>query len=330
MTTKPLAITTGEPAGIGPDLILSLASSTLPNHVVIADPSLMAERAKKLNSPVTLKIIEDLSQVTPHQANQLYVFPVECSYPTIPGKLDKKNASYVLACLNAATQGCIKGDFSAMVTGPVHKGIINDADIPFTGQTEFIAKQCHDAETVMMLANDKLRVALATTHLPLKDVSHAITGDTITSKLTILHEDLTKKFNIPSPTILVSGLNPHAGEQGYLGREEIDIIEPCLNKLRKQGYKIIGPLPADTLFTEKYLTQADAVFVMYHDQGLPVLKYAGFGESINITLGLPIIRTSVDHGTACELAGTGKAHANSLLAAIHLATQLADNYDKHR
>lgn len=326
-TMKPLAITTGEPAGIGPDLILSIASQSLPNHVVIADPALLARRAEELNLAVTIKAVDNPSACHDHEPGQLQVYPIRSQAPTIPGKPDKRNADYVLNCLELAAQGCLQGKFAAVITGPVHKAIMNEANIPFTGQTEFFAQQCHVKNTVMMLTNSALRVALATTHLPLKEISQAITEESITAKLQVLHDDLITKFNIPKPHILVSGLNPHAGEQGHLGREEIDIIEPSLEKLRQQGYHLTGPLPADTLFTEKYLSQADAVFAMYHDQGLPVLKYAGFGQGVNITLGLPIIRTSVDHGTACDLAGTGKASPDSLLAAIHCATQLVKNYD---
>jgi len=239
------------------------------------------------------------------------------------GILDSRNAPYVLQCLRLATEGCLKGDYAALVTGPVHKGIINDAGIPFSGHTEFLA-ELSNSYPVMMLTCPGLRVALATTHLPLRDVSDAITPELLLQVIQILHADLQAKFQINDPKILVCGLNPHAGESGHLGTEEMNIIAPVLETLRQQGLQLLGPLPADTLFTPRYLDQADVILAMYHDQGLPVLKHKGFGHAVNITLGLPFVRTSVDHGTALELAGSGKAGVGSLLAAIHQAAQMAN------
>jgi 4-hydroxythreonine-4-phosphate dehydrogenase len=241
----------------------------------------------------------------------------------IAGQLNHNNASYVLQTLDAAIASCQSGDCQAMVTGPVQKSIINEAGISFSGHTEYLADKTNSATVVMMLATNQLRVALATTHLPLREVADAISGELLTQVLNVLHSDLQSKFNIAEPVILVCGLNPHAGENGHLGREEIEIIEPVLHQLREQSMNIIGPLPADTLFTNKHLQAADAVLAMYHDQGLPVLKYQGFGRAANITLGLPIIRTSVDHGTALDLAATGTADNGSMVTAIAVALQMA-------
>jgi 4-hydroxythreonine-4-phosphate dehydrogenase len=249
----------------------------------------------------------------------LQIIPVPLQAPVRSGKLDKSNAAYVLQTLDIAVQGCLQQDFHAMVTAPVHKGIINDAGIPFSGHTEYLAEKCHCDQVVMMLATEGLRVALVTTHLPLANVSRAITDDKLQSVITILNHELQHRMGITQPKIYVCGLNPHAGEGGHLGMEEIEIIEPALEQLRQRGIQLYGPLPADTLFTPKYLQHADAVLAMYHDQGLPVLKHMGFGRAINITLGLPIIRTSVDHGTALDLAGTGKADVSSLKLAIDTA-----------
>jgi 4-hydroxythreonine-4-phosphate dehydrogenase len=256
---------------------------------------------------------------------------VKCAETVTPGKLNKANAPYVLETLTRATKGCITGEFDAIVTAPLHKGIINDAGIPFTGHTEFLAKLTNATLPVMMLAanyqtkdnkNNSLRVSLATTHLPLKDVSAAISKHTLSQVIEILHHDLQTKFGIKKPHILICGLNPHAGESGHMGMEEIETITPVIENYKAKGMNLTGPLPADTLFTPKYLDTADAVLAMYHDQGLPVLKYVGFGHAVNITLGLPIIRTSVDHGTALDLAGTGKAHLGSLIAAIDAAKKM--------
>ena len=250
--------------------------------------------------------------------------PARLASQEVPGLLNVNNAAYVLKTIDLATKGCLAGLFDAMVTGPVHKGIINDAGITFTGHTEHIASNT-GGHPVMMLSTPGLRVALATTHLPLAKVSQAITHDLLRSVLTSLNHDLEQRFGIMSPKILVCGLNPHAGENGYLGREEIEIIEPALRELREDGLQLIGPLPADTIFTPKYLNNADAVLAMFHDQGLPVLKYAGFGNAVNITLGLPIIRTSVDHGTAIDLAGSGQVDLGSLDYAIHSAMEMSQN-----
>lgn len=318
-----IAITTGEPAGIGPDLLIQLAQqSSLEDYVLIADPNVLQQRAKQLELDIELLDYSKGKPASP-TLKQLTVLPLTCPAPVEAGKLDKHNSRYVLETLKRATEGCINNEFTAMVTAPLHKGIINDAGIPFTGHTEFLAELTNTKLPVMMLATEELRVALATTHLPLSGVSAAITQQSLTDVIQILHQDLVTKFKLPQPRILVCGLNPHAGEDGHLGMEEIETIEPVLNALREQGLNLIGPLPADTLFTPKYLKKADAVLAMYHDQGLPVLKHTGFGRAINITLGLPIIRTSVDHGTALDLAGTGKADTGSLVAAMTIATQLS-------
>ncbi len=320
-----IAITPGEPAGIGPDILIDLAQQDLQAKIVcIADPDLMRSRAEKLGQPLNIHSINNTSDIPPHQAGELYVFPVRLKTQAKAGVLDSANAAYVLACLDTAVKLIQHHQAHALVTGPVHKGIINDAGIAFTGHTEYLA-ELTSATPVMMLATDKLRVALATTHLPLKEVSQAITADSLRRVIQILHHDLQTYFGINTPRILVCGLNPHAGESGHLGREEIDVIDPVLQQLRTEGMDLTGPLPADTLFTPKYLDQADAVLAMFHDQGLPVLKYSGFGRAINITLGLPIIRTSVDHGTALELAGTGNCASDSLRSALNLAIELGKN-----
>jgi 4-hydroxythreonine-4-phosphate dehydrogenase len=316
-----IAITAGEPAGIGPDLVLELAERAHRcRPVVIADRALLAERAVQLGRAVTLV---DYRRDAPPPAGALEVLHVPLAAPSRAGILDAANGRYVLATLDAAIDGCVVGEFAAMVTAPVHKGVINEAGVPFTGHTEYLAERTHTAKVVMMLAGGSLRVALATTHLPLRDVADAITPDSLTEVIRILHHDLTSKFGFAAPRILVAGLNPHAGENGHLGREEIEVIEPVLERLRAEGMNLIGPLPADTLFQPRLLDHADAVLAMYHDQGLPVLKYASFGRGINITLGLPIIRTSVDHGTALELAGSGRAESGSLFEALTLAEQLS-------
>jgi 4-hydroxythreonine-4-phosphate dehydrogenase len=256
-------------------------------------------------------------------AGQLSVLSVEGLASDQAGTLDRNNSMYVLKTLEIAARGCLDGTFDGMVTGPVHKGVINDAGIPFSGHTEFLQEMCQVERVVMMLATESLRVALVTTHLPLKEVAAAITPERLIQVTRILNHDLRYFFGIEQPRILVAGLNPHAGEGGHLGREEIEVIEPTLNALRQEGIQLTGPLPADTLFTSHWLESADAVLAMYHDQGLPVLKYQGFGRAVNITLGLPIVRTSVDHGTALDLAGTGTADVGSLRVAISVATQMA-------
>ncbi len=321
--TLQLAVTPGEPAGIGPDLLVQLVqdSNRLPADcelVAVADPELLAQRALALGLPLTTSFWQPGS-VARRANSHINVLPVSLAVSCTPGKLDTGNSTYVLQTLRHAAQACMDGDLQAMVTAPVHKGIINDAGIAFSGHTEFLAEFCRVDLTVMMLATEGLRVALATTHLPLREVADAITAPLLRNIIDILHQDLRSKFGISAPRILVCGLNPHAGENGHLGREEIDIIEPVLHEYRERGMQLIGPLPADTLFTDKYLSQCDAVLAMYHDQGLPVLKYKGFGRASNITLGLPIIRTSVDHGTALDLAATGTADGGSLLNAIETA-----------
>jgi 4-hydroxythreonine-4-phosphate dehydrogenase len=316
-----IALTPGEPAGIGPDICIQLAQNPHPCQlVVIADPELLLQRAAQLG--LTLKLQTYQSEIFfPQQAGTLTILPVSLNAPAVCGQLNPMNSSYVLQTLSQAVQGCLTGEFAAMVTAPVHKGIINDAGTPFSGHTEFIA-DITGGYPVMMLATPGLRVALATTHLPLSKVSAAITAETLRTVITLLDQDLRQRFGLDNPNILVCGLNPHAGENGHLGREEIEIIEPVLNELRQTGIHLQGPLPADTLFTAHYLQAADAVLAMYHDQGLPVLKHMGFGQAVNITLGLPIIRTSVDHGTALELAGSGKASADSLRFALKTALEM--------
>lgn len=315
-----IALTPGEPAGIGPDLVVTLAQQTQPHEIVaIADPQLLQARAQQLGVSLRLREVNLQEQPRPGEAGELAVLPVALAQTAVPGTLNVSNAPYILQTLDAAIQGCLAGHFAALVTGPVQKSVINDAGIPFSGHTEYLAEKTHTPKVVMMLATEGLRVALATTHLPLKDVAAAITPDELTQITEILQRDMQVQFGIANPRILVCGLNPHAGEGGHLGREEIEVIEPVLEKLRARGMNLIGPLPADTLFTPKYLDNADAVLAMYHDQGLPVLKYKGFGQAVNITLGLPIIRTSVDHGTALDLAGTGKANLGSLNTALAYA-----------
>lgn len=321
--TKPIVITPGEPAGIGPDLLIQLAQQAWPVELVAcADPNLLLERAKALSLPLTLGKYEPNDIPKAHTAGHLSIVSVPLNASVKAGELNVNNGNYVVETLARACDGCLTGEFSAIVTGPVHKGIINDAGVSFSGHTEFFADRSGCERVVMMLATEELRVALATTHLPLKDVSAAITQQSLHEVITILHHDLQTKFGIEKPVTYVCGLNPHAGEGGHMGTEEIDTIEPALESLRAQGIHLVGPLPADTLFQAKYLDHADAVLAMYHDQGLPVLKYQGFGRAVNITLGLPFIRTSVDHGTALELAGTGHADAGSFITALTLAIQM--------
>lgn len=323
-----LLLTPGEPAGIGPDLVLKLATLPHPEGVevvAVADRDLLASRAQTLGLDVSLR---DVTLDTPRSAErigELKLIPVELAVPSTPGQLDPTNAGYVLRTLDLATDACLQQRAEAIVTGPVQKSVINDAGVAFTGHTEYLAQRCGSSPPVMMLAAGSLRVALATTHLPLRAVADAITPESLIEVLTILDADLRSKFGIRSPRILVCGLNPHAGESGHLGREEIEVISPVLSRLRAKGMQLIGPLPADTLFTPRHLEHADAVLAMFHDQGLPVLKYAGFGHAVNITLGLPIMRTSVDHGTALELAGTGRAEVGSLLAAVQTAATMTEN-----
>lgn len=322
-TPPRLALTPGEPAGIGPDLCVQLAQTDHPWQLVaIADPTLLQARARQLGLPLEIIAFDPAAAPQAHRAGQLPVLAVPLAAPVAAGRLDAANSRYVLATLDAATDGCLSGVFDALVTGPVHKGIINQAGVAFTGHTEYLAERT-GGHPVMMLATEGLRVALVTTHLPLAQVPAAITRGTLTQVLETLHRELQIHFAVAEPHILVCGLNPHAGEDGHLGREEIDVITPVLDEYRSRGWKLEGPLPADTLFTPDKLARADAVLAMYHDQGLPVLKHLGFGRAVNITLGLPIIRTSVDHGTALELAGTGTARADSLLLAAEVAARMA-------
>ena len=326
MKTQRFALTPGEPAGIGPDLCLLLASQHQPHPLIaITSRDLLIERAAQLGVAVSLLPVEPGNwPEQPAPAGSLYVWDTPLNATVTAGTLDKANAAFVLQTLTRAAQGCVSGDFAGMITAPVHKGVINEAGIPFSGHTEFLADLTHTEQVVMMLATRGLRVALVTTHLPLRQVSDAITPERLMRVTRILYADLQQKFGIAQPRILVCGLNPHAGEGGHLGHEEIDIIEPTLERLRSEGMDLRGPLPADTLFTPKYLDHCDAVLAMYHDQGLPVLKYKGFGAAVNITLGLPIIRTSVDHGTALDLAGSGKIDTGSLQVALETAYQMAE------
>ncbi len=315
-----IAITSGEPAGIGPDLCVELASMPFAAELVlIGDRELLQSRAGQLHRPLQLA---DYRGDSPPRAGHVCLSPVPLTAPASPGQLNSANAAYVLATLDRAVEGCQCEEFQAMVTAPVHKAVINDAGIAFSGHTEYLAHKCGTAQVVMMLAAPGLRVALVTTHLPLSQVAAAITPQRLEAVIRCTHDQLQARFHIARPRILVAGLNPHAGEQGHLGHEERDIIEPVIAKLQREGLQLTGPLPADTLFTPPWLQQADAVLAMYHDQGLPVLKHMGFGQAVNITLGLPIVRTSVDHGTALDKAGTGAADAGSLAAAIRCAIDL--------
>ncbi len=322
-----IAITPGEPAGIGPDLVIQLAQQGWPVELVVcADPELMNQRAKQLGLPLLLRPYQPSQPAEPQAAGTLTIAPTPLAAPCQAGILAEANSAYVVETLRFATEHNLNGDFAAVVTGPVHKGIINQAGMPFSGHTEYFAQQAGCQDVVMMLATTGLQVALVTTHIPLAYVAKAITAERLEKVIRILDHDLRTKFGCQQPHILVCGLNPHAGEGGHLGREEIEIIEPTLAILRAEGMTLSGPYPADTLFQPKYLDHADAVLAMYHDQGLPVLKYKGFGQALNITLGLPFIRTSVDHGTALDLAGTGKADVGSFQVALKKAIELASNH----
>ncbi|WP_048305959.1 4-hydroxythreonine-4-phosphate dehydrogenase PdxA [Halomonas sp. PR-M31] len=336
MNAPVLALTSGEPAGIGPDLILKLVCAKVlsPARIVaIGDPDLLAQRATGLGLEVELCVLAESDEVPDSRPGMLPVWPVTLAAPTEPGRLNPANAGYVLDVLDRAIEACRQGQAQAMVTAPLHKGVIIEGGHPhFTGHTEYLRDACGSEEVVMMLATRataramkrELRVALATTHLPLRAVADAITVDGLSRVLRILARDLTRYFDVSQPRIAVCGLNPHAGEGGHLGREEIDTIIPALARLREEGLLLEGPLPADTLFTPRHLDEADAVLAMYHDQGLPVLKYAGFGRAANITLGLPIVRTSVDHGTALDLAASGNVDIGSLQVAIDMAIEMAN------
>ena len=320
MTVPPLVLTTGEPAGIGPELTVQLLQQPLPAPLVIAgDPDLLLERATLLNLPLALK--DDILVAPGGEAELL---PVALGASSVPGSLDTANAPYVIEMLTAATDGCLSGAFSGLVTAPVQKSTLIEAGNDFVGHTEFLAQRAGVDTPVMMLATDELRVALVTIHLPLSEVPRAVTRETLEAVLRVVDADLRTRFDIPDPVIGVCGLNPHAGEAGHLGREEQDVIIPVMAKLSVEGLALRGPLPADTAFTQQHLKTLDVVVAMFHDQGLPVIKHAGFGEVVNITLGLPFVRTSVDHGTALDLAGTGRAEVASLRRALEIAIRLSD------
>jgi 4-hydroxythreonine-4-phosphate dehydrogenase len=321
-----LAYTPGEPAGIGPDLAILLADQHQTSDlIIVADPELLQQRAAELGMPFNAHILEQPSDPLDTSPGMLNILPVPLSKPCSAGKTDAGNASYVLECLDKAISACLKGDCSGMVTGPVNKGVIHNAGFEFHGHTEYIAEKTGAEHPVMMLATDGLRVALATTHLPLRDVPAAITRENISATLDIINQSLKSLFAIPRPRILVCGLNPHAGDSGTLGREEIDTLSPVITDKQKQGLDIEGPLSADTIFSKANLERTDVFLAMYHDQGLPVLKYKGFGEAINVTLGLDIVRTSVDHGTALDLAGTGNIDCSSLKLAIQTARDMCEH-----
>jgi 4-hydroxythreonine-4-phosphate dehydrogenase len=319
MSTPVIALTSGEPAGVGPDLAIQLAQRPPACALVlIADPALLAERAKLLRLPFSPRPWTGRKSA----AQGVYLLPVKTARPVRAGRLDTANAAYVIETLKSVVARCTGGEFDALVTGPVHKGNINDAGIAFTGHTEFLAAASGAAQPVMLLAAPGLRVALVTTHLPLAEVPRAVTPSRLTAVIEVLHADLKHKFGIADPVILVCGLNPHAGESGHLGREEIEVIEPVIKSLAARGLRLRGPVPADTAFIPSQLQGVDAVLAMYHDQGLPVLKHHDFAHAVNVTLGLPFVRTSVDHGTALELAATGRADASSLIAAVEMARRL--------
>ncbi len=326
MKTKRLIITPGEPAGIGPDLCIQAAQESFDVELIaIADPDMLSTRAALLN--LSLQITPfDLTQPTePHCPGTLKILPIPLYENSVCGLLTPNNSNYVLNSIAHAAQGCMNGTFDAMVTGPVHKGIINEAGFTFSGHTEFLAEQSNTQQVVMMLATEGLRVTLATTHLPLNEVSQAITQSSLEQTIRIIDHNLKHCFGLHQPNILVCGLNPHAGEDGHMGMEEIEIITPVLEKLRLEGFNLEGPLPADSLFTPPYMQRADSILAMYHDQGLPVLKHMGFGQAVNVTLGLPFIRTSVDHGTALDLAGKGTANTGSLKVAIQTAIEMINH-----
>ncbi len=326
MTLPRIAFTPGEPAGIGPDLAVRLAQRDYPARIVaISNTDLLQQRAEQLGMPLKILQVDADDELQPQRAGTLQVLNQPLPAAAIPGQLNKDNAQFVLSTLDQAVDLCCSKRCDALLTGPVNKAIINDAGFDFSGHTGYLAQRCGSGEPVMMLATPGLRVALATVHIPLRDVSQALTQPGLRHCLNVLDQDLRKRFGISAPRILVAGLNPHAGESGYLGREEIDTIEPVLEELRAAGMNLQGPLPADTLFTPDNLAHCDAVLAMFHDQGLPVIKHLGFGNTVNVTLGLPIIRTSVDHGTALDLAGTEQVKSGSLQAALDMAVALARN-----
>jgi len=319
-----IVITSGEPAGIGPDACVALAQTAWEADIVVAaDAGLLASTAEALGLPLDIERYDPSQRAAPHRAGILKVMPIATRQPVSAGHPDARNAAYVIEMLDRACDGCMNGEFAAMVTAPVQKSILMDAGYDFSGHTEYLAARTRAALPVMLLLSDQLRVALVTTHLALADVPHAITRERLRSALRIVNMDLERLFALTPPRIAVLGLNPHAGESGHLGREEIEIIEPVLQELRAEGLDLQGPVPADTAFTPRFLKTTDVIVAMYHDQGLPVIKHAAFGNAVNMTLGLPILRTSVDHGTALSLARTGKADVGSLNAALGLAIELA-------
>lgn len=323
MTTRRIVLTSGEPAGVGPDLCVEIAAREHAFELVVAgDGAVLADRAAALGRPLTLLPYDPSAPPEPHRAGSARLLERKAGARVTAGQLDPANAAYVLALLDAAADGCLRGEFDAMVTAPVHKGVIADSGVAFTGHTEYLARRLGAPLPVMLLVAGELRVALATTHLPLRDVPDAVTRERLAAILDVLDAGLRARFRLPRPRILVCGLNPHAGEGGHLGTEEIEVIGPAIVAARARGIDARGPLPADTAFTPASLAGGDAVLAMFHDQGLPVLKHAGFGRGVNVTLGLPIVRTSVDHGTALDLAGTGRADPGSLAAALDLAAWL--------
>ncbi len=329
--TVAIAITTGEPAGIGPEIAIRLAQREWPAKLIfLASPELLLSRAKLLGLSIEIQLVRSTSDIPPHQAGKMIVLALELATKCQPGVLDKRNSPYVLEQLKRANDLCLQGSTAAVVTAPVHKGIINDAGIKFSGHTEYFAVNSQSKQVVMLLATAGLRVALATTHLPLKKVPQAITKQLLTQIIQVIHAELIAKFQLQKPKITVLGLNPHAGENGYLGHEEIEVIAPVIHTLQKEGLDILGPVSADTAFgSEKNPASADVILAMYHDQGLPVLKYRGFGKAANITLGLPYIRTSVDHGTALDLAATGKASMESFGYALTEAINMSQRTTQH-
>ncbi len=319
-----IIISTGEPGGIGPDILIKSGYRNFAAAlVVIGDPGMIAQRARQLGVDIRIVECDGLPEAAIHQPGVLPVIPESLENPSRPGQLNPGNSRYVVRCIDSAVDRCLSRQFDAMVTAPVHKGVINEAGISFSGHTEWIAKRTGTEQPVMLLAGADIKVCLVTTHLSLRDVPDRVTDDRLERVLLVMLQEFRRLFGLEKPKIGVCGLNPHAGEGGHLGTEEIDTIIPVIQKLQQAGHRVDGPFPADTIFTGKYLEQYHGILAMYHDQGLPVIKHAGFGEVVNVTLGLPIVRTSVDHGTALDLAGTGEANESSLVAAINLAIQLS-------
>ncbi len=331
MSDRQIVISSGEPAGIGPDIVIQALQHPISGRLAVTgDPDLIQQRSTQLGIDTEISLVDDQSSIDSHEPGRIQVIPVALSAPVTAGELNPDNSRYVIDCIDQAVDLCQVHCFQGMVTAPVHKGVINDGGIRFSGHTEWIAERTRCAQPVMMLASDSLRVCLATTHLPLHQVPQNITRHGIKAVIEVMHSGISTLYGIPAPVIGVCGLNPHAGEGGHLGTEETTIIEPVLNRLRRKGLNLVGPLPADTIFTRQVSSALDGVLAMYHDQGLPVIKHSGFGTVVNITLGLPIIRTSVDHGTALDLAGTGTASETSLLSAINLALKFAGQAQARR